>query len=243
MKVKLLSTLLFFSSQFSFSQTIKAKVVFNNYAVPKVEVINVDTKTLTVTDANGDFSIAIKANDVLVFVSKEYELKKIAITPQTITKNNLIVELTLQPEELDEVLITKIPSIKLSSDAKWEQGKLDQYAVEKAAITPKVVGVNMGTIENGMNLMRIGGLILKLFIKEKEEVPENKQQKIEFTQLAKSSCDQNFYIETLKLKPEEIALFLQFCDADPKSKTIMDNYNLLSMMDFLSAKNSEFKKL
>jgi hypothetical protein len=243
MKVKLLSTLLFFSSQFSFSQTIKGKVVFNNYAVPKVEVINVDTKTLTVTDANGDFSIAIKANDVLVFVSKEYELKKIAITPQTITKNNLIVELTLQPEELDEVLITKIPSIKLSSDAKWEQGKLDQYAVEKAAITPKVVGVNMGTIENGMNLMRIGGLILKLFIKEKEEVPENKQQKIEFTQLAKSSCDQNFYIETLKLKPEEIALFLQFCDADPKSKTIMDNYNLLSMMDFLSAKNSEFKKL
>jgi hypothetical protein len=243
MKVKLLSTLLFFSSQFSFSQTIKAKVVFNNYAVPKVEVINVDTKTLTVTDANGDFSIAIKANDVLVFVSKEYELKKIAITPQTITKNNLIVELILQPEELDEVLITKIPSIKLSSDAKWEQGKLDQYAVEKAAITPKVVGVNMGTIENGMNLMRIGGLILKLFIKEKEEVPENKQQKIEFTQLAKSSCDQNFYIETLKLKPEEIALFLQFCDADPKSKTIMDNYNLLSMMDFLSAKNSEFKKL
>jgi hypothetical protein len=243
MKVKLLSTLLFFSSQFSFSQTIKGKVVFNNYAVPKVEVINVDTKTLTVTDANGDFSIAIKANDVLVFVSKEYELKKIAITPQTITKNNLIVELILQPEELDEVLITKIPSIKLSSDAKWEQGKLDQYAVEKAAITPKVVGVNMGTIENGMNLMRIGGLILKLFIKEKEEVPENKQQKIEFTQLAKSSCDQNFYIETLKLKPEEIALFLQFCDADPKSKTIMDNYNLLSMMDFLSAKNSEFKKL
>jgi hypothetical protein len=243
MKVKLLSTLLFFSSQFSFSQTIKGKVVFNNYAVPKVEVINVDTKTLTVTDANGDFSIAIKANDVLVFVSKEYELKKIAITPQTITKNNLIVELILQPEELDEVLITKIPSIKLSSDAKWEQGKLDQYAVEKAAITPKVVGVNMGTIENGMNLMRIGGLILKLFIKEKEEVPENKQQKIEFTQLAKSSCDQNFYIETLKLKPEELALFLQFCDADPKSKTIMDNYNLLSMMDFLSAKNSEFKKL
>jgi hypothetical protein len=40
MKVKLLSALILFTSQFSFSQTIKGKVVFNNYAIPKVEVIN-----------------------------------------------------------------------------------------------------------------------------------------------------------------------------------------------------------
>jgi hypothetical protein len=46
MKVKLLSALILFTSQFSFSQTIKGKVVFNNYAIPKVEVINASTKHL-----------------------------------------------------------------------------------------------------------------------------------------------------------------------------------------------------
>jgi hypothetical protein len=57
MKVKLLCALILFTSQFSFSQTIKGKVVFNNYAIPKVEVINSRVKTLAVSDANGEFSI------------------------------------------------------------------------------------------------------------------------------------------------------------------------------------------
>jgi hypothetical protein len=59
MKVKLLSALILFTSKFSFSQTIKGKVVFNNYAIPKVEVINASTKH-TVSDANGEFSIIAK---------------------------------------------------------------------------------------------------------------------------------------------------------------------------------------
>jgi hypothetical protein len=33
---------------------------------------------------------------------------------------------------------------------------------------------------------------------------------IDFITLAKSSCDQKFYIETLKLKSDEIALFSSF---------------------------------
>ncbi|MFQ3174092.1 MAG: hypothetical protein ACI9WT_000196 [Flavobacterium sp.] len=242
MKVKLLSTLFFFFSQFSFSQTIKGQIVFNNYAIPNVEVINANSKTLTVTDNNGNFSIAVKANDILVFVSKEHQLKKITITPATIGTKELVIELILKAEELEEVLITKIPSLKLGSDTKWEQGKLDQYAVEKAATATPVSGVYMGGIENGMNFMRIGRMIIGLFVKEKEK-GKNSPPKIEFTALANSSCDQNFYIETLKLKPEEIALFLQFCDADPKSKIIAEPNNILNLMDFLFAKNTEFKTL
>jgi hypothetical protein len=56
MKVKLLCALILFTSQFSFSQTIKGKVVFNNYAIPKVEVINSSTKHTCSSDANGEFN-------------------------------------------------------------------------------------------------------------------------------------------------------------------------------------------
>jgi hypothetical protein len=35
-------------------------VVFNNYAIPKVEVINEYKKTVAVSDANGEFSIMQK---------------------------------------------------------------------------------------------------------------------------------------------------------------------------------------
>jgi uncharacterized protein YueI len=84
-------------------------------------------------------------------------------------------------------------------------------------------------------------MILGLFIKEKEEVSQIKPQ-IEFKQLAKSTCDEKFYLQTLKLKPEEIDLFIQFCDADPKSKMLISSSNELNMMDFLIIKNIEFQK-
>ncbi|MEZ7500059.1 hypothetical protein QO200_15080 [Flavobacterium sp. Arc3] len=242
MKVKLLSALILFTSHFSFSQTIKGKVIFNNYAIPKVEVINANTKILTVSDANGDFSIIAKTNDILVFVSKEHQVKKITLNPKLFTKDELVVELILKAEELNEVVITNMPSIKLSMDDTWEQKKIDQYAIEKNATTPKVIGVNMGTIENGMDLKRIGGMVLGLFIKEKEEVKKALPE-IEFSTLAKKDFAQKFYRENLKLQADEIELFLQYCEADPKSKIVAANNNTLSTMDFLFAKNTEFKKL
>jgi hypothetical protein len=52
MKVKLPAP---FYSISQFSQTIKGKVVFNNYAIPKVEV-NSSTKNTCSFDANGEFS-------------------------------------------------------------------------------------------------------------------------------------------------------------------------------------------
>jgi hypothetical protein len=242
MKLKLLSTLILFTYQFSFSQIVKGKVVFNKYAIPKVEIINATTKTLTVTDKNGEFSIIAKANDALVFVSKEHQVKKLILNPKLFTNGELDVELILKAEELNEVLITNMPSIKISKDEKWEQDKLDQYTLEKNVRATKVNGVYTGTIENGMDLMRIGGMILGLFIKDKGEIKKTPTE-IEFSTIAKNSYDQKFYLETLKLQPSEIELFLQFCEADAKSKKVASNNNTLSTMDFLFAKNAEFKKL
>ncbi|WP_395056178.1 hypothetical protein [Flavobacterium sp.] len=236
--------LLFFVFQSGFSQTdklINGKVLHEQFPVAKVEVANFNSKKTTITNAAGEFSILVKAGDAILFISKSHDIKKIVLDQKTIDQNNLIISLILKPEQLEEVVITKMPSIKLSTDKGYEQGKLDKYALEKSARSLKT-GVYNGSIENGMDLMRIGGMILGLFIKEKDEVKKTPPN-IEFTALAKSSCDQKFYIETLKLKPDEIPLFLQFCDADPKSKTLIENSNILSMMDFLSSKNIEFKKL
>ncbi|MEZ7500058.1 hypothetical protein QO200_15070 [Flavobacterium sp. Arc3] len=241
MKVKLLSALILFTSQFSFSQTIKGKVVFNNYAIPKVEVVNSSTKTLAVSDANGEFSIIAKANDILVFVSKEHELKKITLTPETISNTPLIVELSLNAEELNEVLITNTPAITLSAAPEVEQVQRDEIAADRADKILKPLMIDDLNINKGLNIMRIGGFVASLLKKEKEEVKKAVPE-IEFSTLAKNSYDQKFYLKTLKLQADEIELFLQFCEADPKSKIVAANNNTLSTMDFLFSKITEFKK-
>ena len=141
----------------------------------------------------------------------------------------------LKPEELDEVVITKInfPHVGAAGEGSTllPSRSLQQYT-----------GVYDGTITNGVNFIAVGSLISDLFKKEKEE-PKKKIEKIDFQKLVQTSVPGTFFSEDLKLKAEEKELFIQFCDADQKSKTLLDHPNILATMDFLTAKNDEFKKL
>lgn len=239
MKTKLLSNFLILTSPFIFSQTIKGKIVCNNYAIPNVEVINSNSRILTVSDANGNFSIPAKTNDTLVFIAKNYELKKITINTLIINDKDLSIELMLKAEELEEVLISNVEhkTIWLTKE-EIRQIKLNSSRPKQGL---KITGYTEPPMLVGVDFIRIGTMIGGLLKKEKE--PAKKEKPIvSFKDLAKTSCDQNYFLETLKVKPDEIELFLEFCDADPKSKTIAASKNVLSTMDFLLEKSIEFKK-
>jgi hypothetical protein len=45
------------------------------------------------------------------------------------------------------------------------------------------------------------------------------------------------------LKEEEVALFLEFCDVDPKARSLEKSNNQLMLLDFLHQKRDEFKKI
>lgn len=244
MKVKLLLALFLLVHQFSFSQTeklLKGVVSSDNFLLQNVDVINKTSRKSTKTNDKGEFLIAVTANDSLLFYSKDFNLKRLKVSPKQIELNNLQIEMLKKAEELDEVIVAKKQNLKLSKDKKYEQNKLDQYSTEKFDNREGYQAMRNGTFVNGLNFVTIGKKLLDLFSKEKE--PEKEAPEIEFAVLAKNTCDQKFYLETLKLKPEEVDLFLQFCDTDPKSKTLIENHNVLSMMDFLATKNTEFKNL
>lgn len=245
MKVKLLLILSLFAYQFSFSQTekfLKGIVSSENFLLQNVDVINKTSQKSTKTNDKGEFLITVEANDSLLFYAKNYYLKRLKVTKEEIGQNNLQVVMIKRPEELDEVVVEKTHSIKLSHDKKYEQSKRDGYATEKFDNREGFQAMRQGTFVNGLNFVTIGKKLLDLFRKEKE--PEKDVlSEIEFATLAKNTCDQKFFTENLKLKPDQIDLFLQFCDADPKSKKLIEHHNILSMMDFLSAKNIEFQKL
>ncbi len=210
--------------------------------VSKVDVANYNSKQVITTNTLGTFSIQVKVGDELVFISKNYEIKRLMVDQKTMNLNNLIISLQLKPEQLNEVVITNIPSIKLSADTKWEEGKIEEMNLIKNSTSLKNPAVYDGRIENGVGLIKIGSKIMALFKKEKEPI-KKKIPKIEFAPLARKTCDERFYIQTLHLKPEEINLFLQFCEADPKSQTLSKETSVLNIMDFLIYKNSDFKKL
>ena len=131
-------------------------------------------KMLPLQILNGKFTITVEANDQLVFVAKNHEIKELKVTAAILKQGFINITLVAKVEELKEVVVQNTPSIKLSKDAKWEQAKRDQYTLEKNASKLKNPGVYDGTIENGMDLMRIGGMIAR-FVQKEEYRPRDER--------------------------------------------------------------------
>lgn len=211
MKLKLLTTISFFTYQLSISQTeklINGKVLSQNLPINKVEVINKTTKISIKTNELGEFSILVKMQDSLIFYSKDYFFNRLKITTKDIENNNLLVNMILKPEELNEVVITKV---------EFDKVKVDADAVADVLISKNAkdlfwnTGVNDNTIREGLRV----SFPLKGKQKKKIEVDDDRLKK-----LILAYCPPDFFIKNLKLKPEEKELFIDFCDSDPKSSTL-----------------------
>ncbi|MBJ2123167.1 hypothetical protein [Flavobacterium sp. IB48] len=234
MRVKLLTTISIFTYQLSVSQTEKllnGKVLAQNIPLNKVEVINKTAKTSTRTNELGEFSILVRPQDSLLFYSKDYFFKRFKISQENIDQNNMVVNMILKPEELNEVLITKVEfdKVKISAD-----DVADVLISKNAKDLFWNTGVNDNTIREALRV----SFPLKGRQKKTIEIADDR-----FKKLIIAYCPPDFFIKNLKIKSEEKELFIDFCDSDPKSKTLLENPNVLTIMDFLYTKNEEFKKL
>ena len=234
MKVKLLTTISFFTYQISVSQTEKVlhgKVISQNIALKDVEVINKTSQTTTRTNTLGEFTISVKAQDSLIFFAKDYLFTKLKITSKEIETNNIVVNMILKPEELNEVVINKVEfdKVKISAD------DVADVLISKNA---KDLFWNTGVSDNSIREALRISFPLKGKQKKTIEVADDR-----FKKLVVATCPPDFFLKNLKIKPEEKELFIEFCDADPKSKTLLEHPNVLATMDFLYAKSDAFKKL
>lgn len=234
MKVKLLTTISFFTYQLSISQTEKllhGKVLSNKASLNKVEVINKTAKTSTRTNELGEFSILAKEKDSLLFFSKDYFFTRLKVTSENLKNNNLVVNMIIKAEELDEVVVTSMKFQKIKFDA---EAVNDINNRKTANDLTRYTGVNDGRIRYSANMnIPLGSS----HPKQKHEIDDR------FKKHATAYCTPDFFSKNLKLNADQKELFLEFCDADPKSKTLLDHPNVLATMDFLYAKNEEFKKL
>ncbi|QLC66478.1 hypothetical protein LPB248_09320 [Flavobacterium sp. LPB0248] len=239
MKVKLLTTISFLTYQLSISQTEKllhGKVVSQNLILKNVEVINKTAKISSRTNEFGEFSILVKEQDSLLFFIKDHLFTRLKLTLKDLEKNYLIVEMTPKAEELENVIVSRSvfnkADIKKIGNNKEEINKIKNRK-QFDEVTSKV-NVYDGRIKNGLDFS------YSIFDKPKKKIEPRDDR---FKKLVIASCSPDFFIENLKIKPEEKEIFLKFCIEDPKSKTLLEKSNDLELIDFLYSKNEEFKKL
>lgn len=233
MKVKITLFLFCFCYfQNCFSQNIKGKVTASSLPVGNVEVINVSSKEVVNTAAEGTFEIKATASNWITFYHKDYDIVKIYI--DSLFDYNKILEVSLfqKSTKIQEVLVEK------------QQPFLKGLKTGMPVIPYNKPSVNFsdGTVYTPFDFMAIGKLIGGLF-KNKDKVKLKPKEPVQFRTFTAQSYSTDFLINSLKLKPEEIAEFLNFCSFDPKSKEAVENSDKMALLQFLIEKSEEFKKL
>ncbi|SFA86036.1 CarboxypepD_reg-like domain-containing protein [Flavobacterium swingsii] len=153
MKRKLLIVFFLFLIQTVFSQTgrlVYGKVVNNEKPINGIEVINLSTKNSTITNKEGRFSITGNPKDVLVFISKNYEPKKVFLDQKNIGNIGFTISLVQKIEQLEEVVITMDTKPQFNS-----QKIVDGKYFDDAQSSPKNRYVYDGSIENGIDFVRL----------------------------------------------------------------------------------------
>jgi hypothetical protein len=94
----------------------------------------------------------------------------------------------------------------------------------------------------GVDFVRIYKDILKILRKNNPEKVDFYKD-TSFSELALERVNYAFFANTLKLKDDEIKLFLVFCENDTKSRSLMAPSEEFQLIDFLVSKNKEYKRI
>ncbi len=237
--------LLFLIFQLSHSQAKKifsGRVLYQSEPIKGVEVINATNSKIVITDGEGRFAIEAKAKDVLVFVAKNYEEKKVSLFDADLNNDNFSIVLVLQSIALDDVVVNQKYLDKIAYDSRLT----DQFKFEMEQARLKNPFIYDGRTTNGVDFIRLGKDATRLFKKIfniQKKVPAYKINPMAFKEYLAAHFDQDFFTKKLNLLPEEITLFIEFCNSDTKSIGIVENDTTFLVMDFLITKSSAFKKL
>jgi hypothetical protein len=242
MKTKNIIFIFCLCCQFCFGQTLTRKplhgmVVNDSVSIQSGYVLNVNSNSRTFIKSQGFFDILAKKNDTLLFSSMGLKPKKIVLAEKDFAVSVLVIKMNTLINPLKEVVVTNtvikpnLGNIQNIIDREYFDDK--QSSPENPLMPTK--------IKYGMDIDRIGKMIWKSFFKENSD-----KEKVvyygNFSEIVPKRIHQFFFTNTLKLKEDEIGLFLIYCENDPKSKTLLKPEAEFELIEFLIIKNEEFKR-
>lgn len=246
MKTKIVLLFLSLIGQLSFGQIATNRVlkgqVRNDLApIENVIVFDVNSKTGTVVNQYGYFTLMAKVQDTLVFSSLTFKSKKVVLKEEDFINQVLVVKLEIFTNELSEVLILAKKELNPLKGSTQRYVDMKFFDDEKSSPKNKTM-LPINDLTNGTDFVRIYKDILKVLRKNNPKKTDFYND-TSFSELALASINYSFFSTTLALKDDEIKLFLVFCENDPKSRELMSPNDQFKLIDFLISKNKEYKQV
>jgi hypothetical protein len=182
-----------------------------------------------------------KAKDTLLVSSNLFKSKKIVVEEKDFAKSLFVINLETQTTLLNEVIVKRKAEIKPVVGSTQRIVDMQFVDDEKSSPINRTMPSD-GTIENGMDFVRVFKMVSKLF-KNNSEEKAGLNPNVDFSDVVSKGMDAYFFTNTLGLKKDEIGLFLDYCEGDPKAKNLLKQEDEFLLIDFLITKNEEFKRI
>ncbi len=258
----LLSLFLFCFSFYTFSQGINrenviGKIIVEGNEIEGITIYNTSSNIGTVTDKNGEFTIAAALNDLLEIRALEYQNIDVRINKAIIESKEISIFLIEEMNILDEVVVqTKLLSGNLITDVnnlETFSPKLDAiYFGIKSADAYELSDDNRSQIKNlemnaqgqtmvnGLNVVNVvDQLLIPLFrseVKDKKAagVPEVPVKSIKYY------LGSTFLVENFDIPEHRVEEFIRYVEDDTFDFDLLNYGHEIEFLDLLSKKSKAF---
>lgn len=225
------------SAQQDYRTWLRGKVLYQDSNVVAANVLNTTSEKATITDDNGNFAIEVQLNDELIFSSVQYEIRAIVITKEILQRNRLVIDVREKITQLDEVVISpNRPEAFLN--VKEEEFKQFDYTADKSTRVENEL-LRQNQLYNGVDFVNIFRLLYKSL---RPESSEDKTFDFAPSDVIRQIYPDIFFTSQLNIDPDEIELFLQYCDDRIETKDLLKRENEFQLMDFLIKQSEKFRK-
>jgi len=224
---------------------LQGVVKYNTFTIPNINVINSSSKIGTSSDVNGTFSISAVKGDSIVFSSLEYQNRTIAISENHIKNKAITVYLEPGFNELDEVEILQKMRLDFNNVAVDNRTVLDNDQVSTYEAPNLDKQLHQGYMTNGMSLIGIYNLLTKKSRARKRTENDKNNEianfKAELPNTLKKLYGIDFFTDWLYIPPEEVDLFLDYCQGNGLSEHY--NSNEFVIKNFLVIQSNKYNDL
>ncbi|MGD1998763.1 MAG: carboxypeptidase-like regulatory domain-containing protein [Flavobacteriaceae bacterium] len=216
---------------------LRGKVLYQDSNVVAANVLNTTSQKATITDENGNFAIEVQLNDELIFSSLQYEIRAIVIDKDILQRNRLVVDVKEKITQLDEVVVSpNRPEVFLN--VKEEEFKQFDYTADKSTRVQNEL-MRQNQLYKGVDFVNIFKLLYKTL---RPEQSEDKEFDFAPSDVIRQIYPDVFFSSQLNIAPDDIDLFLQFCDGRIETKDLLKRENEFQLMDFLIKQSEKFNK-
>lgn len=238
------------SMVFSQEETLlKGQLVFSSMNTSAINIVNLSTRIGTTNNSQGEFSIAVRLGDELLFSSVQYEPYRLLVTQEIFEKPWVLVKLMPAVNELKAVTISNI-DLSGSLNTDMNSVKTQKYynnvsfGIPMPAPKPTVEERRLYTATTGgpgiipltLILNAISGR-LKMLKKLDEFAKKDR-----LIEKARQTMTTDFFVSECGIPEMYISSFLYFCAEDDNFKNRVEQNHKLQLVEFFKEKSLGYKE-